>query len=94
MNNIEDLDFKESVEAVTELYPVSITYQYIDSYCFGIGRYELTQFTIPDGITEIGIDAFKDCRDLTTITIPDVITAIGKVAFKGCTSLQSVSIDV
>ncbi len=49
-------------------------------------------FTIPDGVTSIGDEAFDDCG-LTSVTIPDSVTSIGDYAFYGVTaSLTSVTI--
>ena len=53
---------------------------------------ELTDITIPSGITEIKAYAFYKCTSLTSITIPDSVTSIGKYAFRDCTSLTSVTI--
>ena len=50
----------------------------------------LTGYTIPDGITEIGDDAFSQCKNLTSVTIPDSVTAIGISAFYNSTSLRYV----
>ncbi len=47
-------------------------------------------FTIPDYVTCIGDDAFKDCTKLTSITIPEKVANIGNGAFEGCTSLNNV----
>ena len=40
-------------------------------------------YTIPDGVTSIGISAFTTCFSLTSITIPDSVTSIGVQAFSG-----------
>ena len=48
--------------------------------------------TIPNGVTSIGISAFRNCTELTEITIPDSVTNIGDDAFYGCSGLTSVSI--
>ncbi len=44
--------------------------------------------TIPDGVTEIGGDAFRGCKSLTSVTIPDSVTEIGDGAFYDCTSVK------
>jgi len=47
---------------------------------------------IPDGVTSIRYNAFRDCNNLTSITIPDSVTSINQGAFAGCTSLTSITI--
>lgn len=48
--------------------------------------------TIPDGVTNIGREAFMWNIWIQSVTIPDGVTEIDKAAFKGCTNLKSVSI--
>ena len=50
----------------------------------------LTEYTIPDGITEIGELSFPYCTHLQSVTIPDSVTSIGEKAFLNCTSLIKV----
>ena len=45
---------------------------------------------IPDGVSMIEWDAFRDCTGLTSIRIPDSVTAIGVSAFYGCNLPESV----
>ena len=47
---------------------------------------------IPDGVTEIGEDAFCGYSGLTSVTIPDGVTSIGSEAFRNCSGLTSVTI--
>jgi hypothetical protein len=49
-------------------------------------------YTIPNGVTNIGDEAFASCGNLTGVTIPDSVTSIGDSAFIGCTNLPSVTI--
>ncbi|MCR5622252.1 MAG: leucine-rich repeat protein, partial [Treponema sp.] len=47
---------------------------------------------MPEGVTEIGDEAFSCCTSLRSVRIPKSVTYIGDEAFFGCTSLVSVSI--
>lgn len=51
-----------------------------------------TNYTIPDSVTKIGMEAFYKSNNLTSITIPDRITKIGSYAFYDCNNLTSVTI--
>jgi hypothetical protein len=44
--------------------------------------------TVPDGVTDIDRDAFKNCTSLKEITIPNSVQSIGDWAFEGCTNLE------
>ena len=48
--------------------------------------------TIPNSVTTIGINAFKDCSSLLYVTIPNSVTSIGNYAFYNCDGLTSVTI--
>ena len=50
------------------------------------------EIVIPKDVTEIGLNAFKDCSSLVRIEIPNSVTKIGMGAFKGCTSLKKIII--
>lgn len=52
----------------------------------------ITEATIPDGVTRINDKAFADCRSLMTVSIPNSVTEIGNYAFLGCRSLISINI--
>ena len=50
-----------------------------------------TSITIPNGVTAIPSDAFRDCAGLTSVTIGNGVTYIGESAFQGCTGLTTVN---
>lgn len=52
----------------------------------------LTSVCIPENVTWIGTNAFRNCRKLTDVTIPDSVTDIRMQAFKNCTRLKTVTI--
>lgn len=47
---------------------------------------------IPDGATDVGEGAFKNCIGLQSVVIPDSVTKIWSSAFWDCRSLQSITI--
>lgn len=51
-----------------------------------------TKVVMPNTVTSIGNNAFKDCKKLTSITISARVTSIGQDAFFGCENLTSVTI--
>ena len=53
----------------------------------------LVSITIPEGVTNIGSNAFAYCSNLTSVTIPDSVTNIGISAFGDCKSLTSVTVE-
>ena len=52
----------------------------------------MSEVSIPEGVTEIGKEAFWDCTSLASVSIPEGVTTIGERAFAGCTALASVTI--
>ena len=51
-----------------------------------------TSYTIPEGVTSIGEQAFYRCSSLTEITLPTTLTSIGDSAFYNCSKLTSITI--
>ena len=51
-----------------------------------------TEYTIPNGVTSIGDEAFSYCASLSNITIPNSVTSIGSKAFSYCVSLSDIVI--
>ena len=53
-------------------------------------KQQITTVILPDGITKIGLGAFKNCTNLTAINIPEGVTGIESNTFNGCTNLNNV----
>ena len=53
-----------------------------------------TSVVIPEGVTEIGEEAFCNCASLEAVVIPPSVTVIGNWAFDSCKSLLSVKIPM
>ncbi|MDE7081148.1 MAG: leucine-rich repeat domain-containing protein [Muribaculaceae bacterium] len=49
--------------------------------------------SVPEGVTEIGADAFYDSPLLEKITLPASLTSLGARAMANCPSLRSVNLD-
>ena len=52
----------------------------------------ITEIFIPDGVTEIGCQAFERCEHLTSVHLPDTVTEIGENAFAICKNLANVDL--
>lgn len=48
--------------------------------------------TIQNGVTSIGLHAFKDCGNLSKVTIPNSVTTIRYLAFWNCNKLTEITI--
>ena len=58
---------------------------------YAIGK-ENSEYTIPNGVEEIGDNAFMHCNNLNFITTPDTLKNINNSAFKNCQYLYEINI--
>lgn len=97
-NNTEFID-----SSFLECKNLKVTYKGKTTQCYKNGLYivdgvlvdclnSATKAKIPNTVTKIDNDAFRDCKKLTSITIPNSITEIGSSAFYGCSKLTSIKI--
>lgn len=50
----------------------------------------ILEIEISEGITEIGINAFRDCKNLKSVTLPDSLFRIHAYAFWNCIQLENI----
>lgn len=87
-SNISPQPFGEvTVPSYFDEHPVVSINQYSYYKCSNI-----TDVTIPPGVTYIGEAAFSGCSSMTNISIPKSVTYIGDWTFSGCSSLKNIEI--
>ena len=77
-------DYTESIRSVV----VESGVTYIGKHAF-MNTCNMTEITIPDTVTEIGVYAFY-YSGIESVTIPDSVTTLGEWVFFGCGSLEYV----
>ena len=65
---------------------------FADSDSYTTPNTVLKKVILPEGITNIGEEAFQYCASLTSITLPENLESIGDYAFYSCKSLTSINI--
>lgn len=88
---IEILQGLSGYKDADQLYEY-IWYMQNENYAGWIIKNNLTEFSVPHGVTEIPNNAFNGCVDLTKVTIPNTVAKIGTDAFKGCIGLTKIVI--
>lgn len=48
-------------------------------------------FTVPQGVTAIGANAFENCTGITEVVIPATVNTIAENAFVGCTNITKIT---
>jgi hypothetical protein len=71
--------------------PANINVKVLGPYCFA--KRGIKNIKIPEGVTEIQVNAFSSCTELTTVTLPTTLQKIISSSFSGCTKLTSVNLS-
>ena len=97
-NSIKEIGF-EAFRGCSSIKEFDSKYATLDGRCLIIDNKliafapsGLTNYAIPNSVTEIGNYALAGCSSLISVNIPNGVTAIGRGAFSGCSSLKSVNI--
>lgn len=59
--------------------------------CYPCGK-PAAVFTVPEGVTALGDEAFVDCANLQTVTFPASLTTLGTGVFIGCNKLSALEV--
>ena len=59
---------------------------------FAFWRSRVKEIIVPEGVIEIGYDAFSEMEYLKTVTLPSTLTSLGSCAFYGNYRLESVNL--
>ena len=52
----------------------------------------LQSVSLPDSVTTIGVDAFRECDSLSEVTFGAGVSSVGDMAFVGCNSLRRIQL--
>lgn len=89
---VHDVPYKGSISIPSTVTYNKQTYKVTSIFGAFSGSPEVTSVSMPNSITESGVNAFKGCNKLTSIIIPDSVVSIGKNAFENCTGLTDITI--
>ncbi|MBQ8088403.1 MAG: leucine-rich repeat domain-containing protein [Clostridia bacterium] len=56
------------------------------------GNADLTELSLPEGLTALGRAAAADCVCLRSVSIPDTLARMGEGAFRNCAKLETVAL--
>jgi hypothetical protein len=100
IETIPDDETNETLYEKTLVYcPTGLTGTYLvptDVTRIGDGAFEYSQLTeiiLPESLTTIDADAFKDCDKLTSMHIPSKTTYIDSQAFYKCSNMKTITVD-
>jgi len=88
--SLMDIDISPANPAYAQIDGVLFDKRFQTLIAYPSGR--IGEYSIPEGVVSIGVDAFSVCKGLTSVIIPDSVTSIGDSAFSWCDSLNNVNI--
>ncbi|MDR1674437.1 MAG: leucine-rich repeat protein [Oscillospiraceae bacterium] len=88
--NLTSINVSENNSVYSSIGGVLFNKNQTELICYPNGK--TGEYTVPNGVTDIGDGAFLYCESLTGIELPDGITDIGDLAFSDCTGLEDITI--
>ena len=84
---LEVVEYDESVFTVDDR--VKIIYD----QAFAYGMESIETIIVPEGVTQIGHNAFAGCANLKTVILPESAVEIGYYVFENCPKLEHITIN-
>lgn len=56
-------------------------------------RSQITQLSLPEGLTHIGNTAFYGCESISSVSIPGSVLTIGEMAFSNCSGMTMLTLN-
>lgn len=83
--------FTEAIEKALEPFNYR---EWGDGSCMIVGLKDknATELVVPEIVSDIVDDAFKNCTGIVSVKIADSVTSIGRSAFEGCSALKNVTL--
>lgn len=81
-NNLNDISVSSENKYYSSQEGVLFDKNKTELICYPAGKAQ-TEYIVPNGVTEIGVGAFKSCN-LENIVLPESLKSIGVAAFQGC----------
>ena len=94
-NTASVYSFDGSVTSVTLMATIEHggeSYTVTDIYPGVFANTAITEITLPEGMIEIGINAFYNCDELTQVTLPSTLITIDNYAFQDCDALTKITL--
>lgn len=89
--NLERFEVSQENTAFASVDGVLYTNDFTELFTYPPKR-EGSEYTVPDGVTDIGFGSFADATSLVTINLPESVKNIDTAAFDGCTALENITL--
>ena len=71
---------------------IEVTFEKVPEILNGFSHMTFEKFVVLDGVKEIGVNCFTNCKNLKEIVICEGVEVINELAFSGCSKLEKVTL--